>query len=58
MQNKTLAESQADQWIATINAVAFQGEINSGTDEFRYRILPALLANELKDTAAGRTQSA
>jgi hypothetical protein len=45
------------EWIATINAVAFQGAPDSGTDEFRYRILAALLANELKDSKPERTQA-
>jgi hypothetical protein len=49
MVDKTPEELQAEWWLETINAVAFRKKLNSETDEFRYRILSALLANEIKD---------
>lgn len=49
MVDKTPEELQAELWLQTINAVAFRKNLNSETDEFRYRILSALLANEIKD---------
>jgi hypothetical protein len=47
MADKTLAESQAD-WIAASHVITIREKLESGTDEFRYRILEALLANELE----------
>jgi hypothetical protein len=55
MDDNTPEEIKARQWIATINALAFQAELNSVTDEFRYRILAALLSNELKDIGAEKS---
>jgi hypothetical protein len=49
MADKTPEELQADWWLETISAVAFRNELNSETDEFRYKILSVLLANEIKN---------
>jgi hypothetical protein len=49
MDTKTNEEFEVDRWIATIDAAAFHEKLSSETDEFRYRILAALLANELKE---------
>jgi hypothetical protein len=48
MADKTLAELQAE-WLATSKNITFREKLDSGTDEFRYKILSALLANEIKD---------
>ena len=48
MADKTLAELQAE-WLATSRNITFREKLDSGTDEFRYKILAALLTNELKD---------
>jgi hypothetical protein len=51
MADKTLAELQAE-WLATSKNITFREKLDSGTDEFRYKILAALLANEIKDLKA------
>jgi hypothetical protein len=51
MADKTLAELQAD-WLATSKNITFREKLDSGTDEFKYKILAALLAVELKDSKA------
>ena len=51
MADKTLAELQAE-WLATSKNITFREKLDSGTDEFRYKILAALLANEMKDLKA------
>jgi hypothetical protein len=51
MAGKTLAELQAD-WLATSKNITFREKLDSGTDEFKYKILAALLDDELKDLEA------
>ena len=48
MADNTLEELPVD-WIATGSAATFQATLNSETDEFRYKILTALLAKEFED---------
>jgi len=51
MTDKTLEELQAD-WLATSKYITFREKLDSGTDEFKYKILAALLSDELKDFKA------
>jgi hypothetical protein len=51
MADKTLAELQAE-WLATSKNITFREKLDSGTDEFQYKILAALLADELTDFKA------
>ena len=53
MVDKATLEIQA--WIAEDNIARLQQKLDSGTDEFRYEILAALLADELR---ASKTQAA
>jgi hypothetical protein len=48
MADKTLAELQAE-WLATSKNITFREKLDSRTDEFKHKILSALLADELKD---------
>jgi hypothetical protein len=48
MAEKSLEELPAD-WIATGGTAVIQATLNSETDEFRYKILTALLAKEFEN---------
>jgi len=51
MADKTLEELQA-AWLAISKYITFREKLDSGTDEFKYKILSALLYDELKDFTA------
>jgi hypothetical protein len=63
MASKTPAERLAE-WIETTDPATFQETLNSGSDDFRLKILAALLSDEFskvadapKTTTAAASQS-
>ena len=52
MENNTPDDLQAE-WIAMNGFILLQDQLDSETDEFRYKILVALLFNKLKEFKAG-----
>jgi hypothetical protein len=49
MVDETSTAEEIRTWVAANNTVWFQRQLDAGTDELRYKVLAALLANELGD---------
>jgi hypothetical protein len=52
MVDKNSTREEILAWVAASNTAWFQRELDFGTEEVRYKILAALLENEMKDFKA------
>lgn len=49
MADRTSTPKEIQAWVAASNSAWFRSILDSGKDEYRFKILAALLANEKKD---------